>query len=432
MTSVSKEKMFGRPTAFYFSTKFVCIALVVVLSWLPAKIKTLSVTNDLEFLKHGSTIQSHNPAEDKQENNVITADGVTPGDMLVNAISSNQACDDETDGSDGTTTAQGHLSTSESTLPELTSILAGLDHASLEPSHPNPIVSKSSVHAPTISHDGSSVSINISTSTRYSKNKLKKYINKRIKCGHFTLTEDRKRLYTIQAAEPCRFWAEGVASTVVAISGLTGNLISIWVLSDDELRTGVFNRLLRSLAVVDCMFILPGAIIYTAKAFSWQADWYNRLFPVFIYPFTEIAFCSSIYMTVAIAVERYLGVCRPFQRLSGSNSAKKFITLVGILAISLNIPKFFESETIYKRSKEDNTTLTSIGVTSLRTNPDYIIYYWMWTRLFITGIIPFILLALLNAKIYLGIRKSKHQLRTIAIRYENILPPFHNTICSHY
>ena len=256
----------------------------------------------------------------------------------------------------------------------------------------------------------------------YPKNRFQQWISKRIKCGHFTLTEDRKRLYTIQAAEPCRFWAEGVASTVVAISGLTGNLISIWVLSDDKLRTGVFNRLLHSLAVVDCMFILPGAIIYTAKAFSWQADWYNRLFPVFIYPFTEIAFCSSIYMTVAIAVERYLGVCRPFQRLSGSNSAKKFITLVGILAISLNIPKFFESETTYRTNKENNTTVTSIGVTSLRTHPDYITYYWMWTRLFITGVIPFILLALLNSKIYLAIRKSKHQLRALAIRYENIFP----------
>ena len=424
--------MIGRPTAFNLGTKFVCNALVVVLCWLPDKIETLSVKNDMKFFKNGSTLQLHNAANATQENNTITAEDVTPGPRLVNAISTIQTFEEETDGSNGITTEHGHSSTSESTLPELASFSAGFDHASLEPSDPN----SSSVHVPTIRHQGSAVN-NISPRSRYSKNKLKKYINKRIKCGHFTLKEDRKRLYTIhdvhhplKDAEPCRFWVEGVASTVVAVSGLTGNLISIWVLSDDELRTGVFNRLLRSLAVVDCMFILPGAIIYTAKAFSWQADWYNRSFPVFIYPFTEIAFCSSIYMTVAIAVERYLGVCRPFQRLSGSYSAKTFITLVGILAISLNIPKFFESETIYKRSKEDNTTVTSIGVTRLRMNPDYITYYWMWTRLLITGIIPFVLLALLNAKIYLGIRKSKHQLRTFAIRYENIHPHFYKVMVS--
>ena len=417
--------MIGRLKAFNSGTSFLCTALVVVLCWLPDKIETLCVKNDMKFLENGSTLQPHNAAKATLENDVIPAEGLMPGDMLVNAIRIIQTFEEETDSSNGMTTAQGHSSTSESTLPELASISAEFDHASLDPSPPN----SSSVHAPTISHQGLSVT-NISPSTKYLKNKFKKYINKRIKCGHFTLTEDRRRLYTIQDAEPCRFWAEGVASTVVAISGLTGNLISIWVLSDDELRAGVFNRLLRSLAFVDCMFIMPGAIIYTAKAFSWQADWYNRLFPVFIYPFTEIAFCSSIYMTVAIAVERYLGVCRPFQRLSGSNSAKKFITLVGILAISLNIPKFFESETIYKRSKEDNTTLTSIGVTSLRTNPDYIIYYWMLTRLFITGIIPFILLALLNGKIYLGIRKSKHQVQNFAIRYENIHSLFYKVVVS--
>jgi hypothetical protein len=50
-------------------------------------------------------------------------------------------------------------------------------------------------------------------------------------------------------------------------------------------------------------------------------------------------------------------------------------------------------------------------------NRHYITYYWMWTRLLATGVIPFVLLALLNSKIFLAIRKSKQQLRSLAIRY---------------
>ena len=39
--------MIGRPTAFNLGTKLVCNALVVVLCWLPDKIETLSVKNDM-------------------------------------------------------------------------------------------------------------------------------------------------------------------------------------------------------------------------------------------------------------------------------------------------------------------------------------------------------------------------------------------------
>ena len=415
MTSASKEKIIRTQKSFNFGTKCMCNFLVVVLCWMPEKCEPLSVSNDLESLKNGNNIRPQSPAESTKKKDVITADGMTADDMLMYGIGAIPAFDDETGDRDGIATTQVHSSTSESSLAGLASIAGGFDHASLEPQY----AYSPSGHTPAISYKGPSA-LNISSSAHYPKNRFQQWISKRIKCGHFTLTEDRKRLYTIQVAEPCRFWAEGVASTVVAIFGLMGNLISIWVLSDDELRSSAFNRLLLALAIIDCMFILPGTIIYTAKAFSWQADWYNRSFPVFLYPFTEIALCSSIYMTVAIAVERYIGLCRPFQRLSGSCSAKIYITPVVLVAIALNIPKFFESETTYRTNKENNTTVTSIGVTSLRTHPDYITYYWMWTRLFITCVIPFILLALLNSKIYLAIRKSKHQLRALAIRYENI------------
>ena len=124
----------------------------------------------------------------------------------------------------------------------------------------------------------------------------------KMRCGHFTLV-DKKLHFTIDVAESCRFWSEGVIATVIAAFGLMGNLVSIWVLSVPEMRNS-FNRLLLALAIIDCMFILPGILIYTSKAFGWRADWYNYVFPVFLYPFSEIALCSSIYMTVAIAVLR--------------------------------------------------------------------------------------------------------------------------------
>jgi hypothetical protein len=76
-------------------------------------------------------------------------------------------------------------------------------------------------------------------------------------------------------------------------------------------------------------FFFAGVIIYVFESFHFNADWYNYLFPVFLYPFAEIAQCSSIYMTVAIAVERFIGLCRPFRRLSSRPCPAKAYILPG-------------------------------------------------------------------------------------------------------
>ncbi|TRY77068.1 hypothetical protein TCAL_00022 [Tigriopus californicus] len=239
----------------------------------------------------------------------------------------------------------------------------------------------------------------------------------RLNCGHFTVL-DKKLHFTTDVTETCRFWTEGVFSLVVAAFGLIGNVVSIWVLSVPEMRNS-FNRLLLALAIIDCLFILPGILIYTSKAFAWKATWYNYAFPVFLYPFSEIALCSSIYMTVAIAVERYIGLCLPLRRLSRRPcTAKAYIIPVILIALLLNIPKFLESETVAVKTGGlfSNETKTKVRVTDLRTHPTYITYYWMWTRLLATGILPLVVLAILNSKIYLSIRQSKQQLRILAIR----------------
>ena len=187
----------------------------------------------------------------------------------------------------------------------------------------------------------------------------------------------------------------------------------------------VYFRLLLALACIDCLFIVPGILIYVFEAFKLHANWYNYIFPTFLQPCAEIALCSSIYMTVAIAVERFIGLCRPFRRLSSRPCpAKAYILPVLGISVLVNIPKFLESETFKYTDQMCNQTTeicynitrTVVSVTTLRTDPNYITYYTMWTRLLITGIFPLAMLAILNTKIYLALRKSKAQLRSLAIR----------------
>ena len=48
------------------------------------------------------------------------------------------------------------------------------------------------------------------------------------------------------------------------------------------------------------------------------------------------------------------------------------------------------------------------NVTSLRVNPDYMLYYIHWTRLLSTGVIPFLFLSSMNLMIYLKIRQTNN------------------------
>lgn len=59
---------------------------------------------------------------------------------------------------------------------------------------------------------------------------------------------------------------------------------------------------------MDCTLFCP----LRCRAFSYSGDpWYTYVFPFVIYPLNNISFCASIFVTVALAFERYIAVCRP-------------------------------------------------------------------------------------------------------------------------
>ena len=74
-----------------------------------------------------------------------------------------------------------------------------------------------------------------------SDNALIKKTNLMQKCGHLTKV-DGKLHSTFDVSKTCMFWVEGVISSGVAVCGLIGNLISIWILSVPQMRSTAFNR----------------------------------------------------------------------------------------------------------------------------------------------------------------------------------------------
>ena len=72
------------------------------------------------------------------------------------------------------------------------------------------------------------------------------------------------------------------------------------------------------------------------------------------------------------------------------------MTLIFFLSLR-SIPLF---QTVERNNR------SSMGVTPLRTNENYIVYYNFWTKTMLTELLPYVLLVFFNVSIYRAIRRS--------------------------
>ena len=110
-------------------------------------------------------------------------------------------------------------------------------------------------------------------------------------------------VYFFEDMEGYRYWCWGGFVTVIGAIGFLGNILAIIVLSRKNIRD-LFHKLLLALAAFDLMYIVFGGVNYTFRGFSMNSDIFTYLFPHVIYPFTHISLTGTIFMTVAITIER--------------------------------------------------------------------------------------------------------------------------------
>ena len=202
-----------------------------------------------------------------------------------------------------------------------------------------------------------------------------------------------------------KYYCDGVLVPIIGLFGLIGNITSIIVLARPRMIRDTFHKLLLCLACVDTIYIICGGISYTSRALEFGSDTITLAFPYFIYPFTYIAMSGSIFMTVAISIERFLGICFPLHLPADMRKSWHYILPVLILTLAFNIPKFLEGEINWR---EDRPTYMQ---TQLRFKSDYIKYYVMWGTFFITAVIPVLTILSLNIKIVMYIRNAKVQIQ---------------------
>eukprot|EP00095_Tigriopus_kingsejongensis_P010682 snap_masked-scaffold261_size233860-processed-gene-1.1 protein:Tk10682 transcript:snap_masked-scaffold261_size233860-processed-gene-1.1-mRNA-1 annotation:"AGAP001862-PA" len=210
----------------------------------------------------------------------------------------------------------------------------------------------------------------------------------------------------------------GFLILIVSIVGITGNILCLMVLGRPTMRNSI-NCLLMGVAIIDmvlitsavALFSLPTLQLFLEENYGISTEALNLYqFTPILYPMAMIAQTASVYLTVAIAFERYIVVCRPFlsRSLCTFGRSQRFVGVVIFFAILYNIPRFFEYEL---RSQTvdlaGTTTLVYLQSTDLRDDPLYIALYMNWMYMIFMYLLPFSILFYLNLRIGLELRRAR-------------------------
>jgi len=198
------------------------------------------------------------------------------------------------------------------------------------------------------------------------------------------------------------FWESGILLAICGTFGLLGNISTITVLCRPNMRKSVFYNLLLMLACFDTLFLLTYGV---SNAYRSLACPHNKAINDVFYPVCDLCLVGSIYSTVAISFERYLGICHPL--LQFSRRARVFILPVVLISFAFSLPKFFEVRYSFM-----NGTLVTEYSHFRETNQVYKYGYGLWALVIFKIIIPLVALLFLNGSIIATVRGTMNIQRT--------------------
>lgn len=221
------------------------------------------------------------------------------------------------------------------------------------------------------------------------------------------------------------YYLMGIAGTTVCFVGIVCNILSVIVLTRKVMNSSTYSYL-AALAVCDTLALLLTVTIFLLSEdtklpqkgkFTWVKTSYAVLFP-FLHPAAVTFQVTSVWLTLAFTVDRYIMICHPFkaERLCSVGRARKVIVIVYLLGALFNVPRYLE----YTSEDIEVPTLTGemetrkiVTYTDIGRNQLFIDLMHSYLYLtFVCGI-PFLMLAILNIFLIHAVHLSKRKGRLI-------------------
>ena len=113
---------------------------------------------------------------------------------------------------------------------------------------------------------------------------------------------------------------------------------------------------------------------------------------------------ASTYTCLAIALERFLGICRAqYGNTLVVRKARYYIFGILFITLIVDASRFFELQPTF----EEDGELNGFEYSSLRKHQTYVKVYTLWFRLIMTATVPTILMVFLYMRIAAYFRKNK-------------------------
>ena len=190
--------------------------------------------------------------------------------------------------------------------------------------------------------------------------------------------------------EAVYFWVSGVALVSTGFLGLIGNILNLIVLTRPKFRKRTFYNLLIQLTFFDILVLLSYGIHVGYQSMA-CTEIYNLNVSHITYQLLNICLTGSIYSTVVVSIERYIGMYHP--KMKYGQVTWIYVVSVIFIAISYNFPRLFEYQ-----YKVINGTLVAPNAPWAEKDT-YKDRYHDLSEILVENAIPMMLLCILNGTI---------------------------------
>ncbi|XP_052806701.1 FMRFamide receptor-like [Mya arenaria] len=225
-----------------------------------------------------------------------------------------------------------------------------------------------------------------------------------------------------------RFITGLVFYPIICLLGMTGNVMSIIVMSQRQMQSST-NTYLLALAVSDLIKLFCDFLYFTViLLFQIDTPTGNKAY-AFLYPYAHYVFnaslCISAWLIVSVAVERYVYVCHPtkVKIYCSIYKARIISSSVLIMMAALAVPYALRYRTTQRLNNATGHIEYDVIVTELWQHELFTEIY-TWFQNLMRSIIPLVLLIVLNTLIINGLRRcrifrsnapKKHRITTMLI-----------------